>query len=418
MVNWKNTLFFLYLLIIATAVNSQKINDTIFFDANWRICEKPLSAYYRIGSIKIDSQWNYVGPFKDYSLNGIIQSEGYYSEDGYRDGRYNFYDVDGKLVATGNFKHGKLSGNWEWKYTDGSPRAVIDFPGDQNDFRFVFYRNTSGKVLLENGTGTFTWTTSAFEDTYTNYTVYGSFVDGKRTGEWKYYNAPEQKNKYLICEEKYNDTGALKKSKKYGYYSETLHRKCFNYQFVPLTIRITEDFAYDDFFTRGPDSSAKENLLNYLLNRRSVDIWIKNKTYEDAMTYILHDLESYRDKVDYVSKDLEGKIEFKIGDSSRPEDITVSGDNITGEEKQFLLYLMSKFKNIEMPMQESIGYEGYHTIYFYTVDMKTVLPVAVRDLGGRELLFSLIPKDRYLIWLNANKTKIKKYIRKEILHYW
>jgi hypothetical protein len=404
--------------ILVSVADAQKINDTIFFNANWHICEKPLAEYYRIGTIKIDSIWNYTGPFKDYSMAGILQSEGNYSEDGLRDGRYSFYDSDGKLVAAGNYKQGKLTGNWEWKYTDGSPRAIINFPEKEEDFKFVFYRDTYGKTQLQNGTGSFVWSTAAFGDSYSNYTVYGAFAAGKRTGEWKYYNVTGEKGKSLLCEEKYDDTGELKKARRHGYNAETIHKNCYGYQFTPLTIRITEKFTYDEIFARGPDSLAETNLLNYLLNRKSVDIVIGNKKYEDAIRYILGNLESYRDQVDYTSKDLQGKIEFKIGDSSRPENITVSGENISKEEKQFLLYLMSKFKNIEMPTEGSVGLEGYHAIYFYTVDMKALLPVGVRDFSGKELLFSMIPKDKYLIWLNANKKKIKKYIRKEILHYW
>src|SRR6187402_1946489 len=102
--NRKHTGVFIYLLFLTNAATAQKISDTIFFNSEWRICEKPLAAYYRIGTIQIDSLWKYTGSFKDYSLAGIIQNEGEYSEEGHRDGRFKYYDAEGKLVAMGNYK--------------------------------------------------------------------------------------------------------------------------------------------------------------------------------------------------------------------------------------------------------------------------------------------------------------------------
>ena len=68
-------------------------------------------------------------------------------------------------------------------------------------------------------------------------------------------------------------------------------------------------------------------------------------------------------------------------------------------------------------MQETIGYEQFHTIYFFSIDMKPYVPAALRQYTGKELFFTMLPKDKYIIWLDANKKKIKNAIRSEYLHY-
>ena len=413
-------LLIVFILFFTKNVKCQVITDTIFFNERWQICEKPIAVYYRIGTLTIDSTWYYTGKFKDYNINNILMTEGEYSKNGFRNGHFNFYDTEGNLLVSGNYERDRPYGTWEWKFTNGSTRAIINFPVDETDFQFVYYRSSDGKVLLENGTGEFTWSVNAFEDTYRNYIAEGSFKHGIRTGTWKYYEQEKNGDKLLLCKEMYDDNGELKKAKTtYITGSQTLNRKCVEYNFVPQSLKQVENISYDNFFTRGPDSSSATNLLNYLLNRKSVDIIIKNKNFEKALSYILGNLERYRDKLDYTTKDIDGRIDFKIGDKALPEDITVEGANITSEEKNFLLYLMSKFKNIEMPGDSLMAIEGYHTIYFYSVDIRSCLPYSVRLYAPeKEFFFSTIPKDKYLVWLKANQKQIKKYIRKEFLHYW
>jgi hypothetical protein len=406
------------LLFLSVAASCQKISDTIFFNSSWQMCEKPMAAYYRIGTLTVDSIWYYTGAFKDYSIKGTLLVEGEYSEAGNKDGPINIYDTEGTPLAQGYYANNKPTGDWEWKYTSGVTRAIIHFDENSNDFRFIFYRDITGKVLLENGSGDFIWNTSAFEDVPVFFKVTGSFANGKKTGMWKYYDLDDAEFKNVLCQETYKEDGTLKKSKKIvGYYGKTFHGNCAKYDFTPVTLKVTERMVYDNFFKRGPDSVPEVNLLNYLKNRTSVNIVIKNKKFEDAAVYVMKNLEAYRNKLDYQSKEIDGKIEFKLGDNSTPEDISVSG-NITSEEKDFLLYLMSKFKNFEMPMSETIGYEQYHTIYFFSLDMKPYVPAAIRAYINKELFFTMVPKDKYIVYLDANKKKIKKAIRSEFLHYW
>lgn len=397
-------------------LSSQVFTDTIFFNTRWQLCEKPLAAYYRTGTLMIDSFWYYKGPFKDYTIDGKLVEEGNYSDEGYKDGLFNYYDTTGNLRAHGNYNLNKPTGDWEWKYANGLTKAVINFPESGNSYRFIFYGDSSGHIMLDNGNGMFIWSTCAFEDEAVYYKLIGFYKDGKRSDTWSYYDSKDKSNKNLICEEIYDKDGTLKKAKTNGYFKETFHHSCIELSIVPHSIVATEQMSYDNFFRRGPDSNAVVNLWNYLKSRKAVDIVIKNKKFEDAIVYVLTNLESYRSRINYVGKDVEGKIEFKLGDNSTPENITVQG-NISDKEKDFLLYLMSKFKNFEMPMTESIGYEQYHTIYFYSVDMKPYMPASLKDYVGKELFFSMLPKDKYIAFLDANKKKFKRAIRREFTRY-
>lgn len=407
------------LLIVSTrSVNAQTITDTIFYNPQWQICEAPVATYYRIGTMMIDSNWYYTGPFKDYNMAGTLLMEGNYSADGKKDGPFIFYDTDGYRMATGNYSMNNPSGDWEWTFTNGVTRAKLHFPEDPADFAVTYFKDNTGNVLLENGNGKFVWKLHAFEDVGSNYSIEGEFKNGKRSGTWDFYRGDERNVLSRVCQEIYNKEGGFKKGRLTGRYNQPIERKCFRYDFVPVTLKVTEAFYYDRMFMKGADSSSNINVLNYLLNRKSIDIIIKNKKYEEAILYVLKDLESNRSKIDYKSKDINGKISFKIGDNAMPEDITVTGDNLSDKEKDFLIYLMSKYKNIEMPMDGTIGFEGYHTIYFFSLDIRKYMPVSLRQYAGMELFFTMMPKNKYEMILEANKKKIKKAMRSEMMFYW
>ncbi len=418
MINNIRTFFLIVLIASDNEVTAQKITDTIFYNSQWQICEKPVAAYYRLGTLMIETSWYYTGPFKDYSLDGKLQMEGAYSFDGHKEGPYSFFDTQGNLMATGNYKNDKPCGEWEWKFTNGITRAAMYFTGSLNDVEFTFFRNDTGKILLENGNGEFIWNVYAFEDMPQNILIKGQYENGKKSGTWKYYLLNEDGSNKKLCEEKYNEEGLLKKARLISHYDVVINRKCFEYDFVPRVLKVTERMVYDRLFASGEDSIADKNLLNYLTNRNSIDIIIENKRFDTAILYILKSLESNRNYFDYFSKDINGKIEFKVGDSSRPEDISVTCENITEKEKTFLLYLMSKFNNIEMPTDGTIGIEGYHTIYFFSLDVKKYFPANLQNYINKELFFTLIPKDKYELFLNANKKAIKKALRSEVLRYW
>lgn len=411
--------FCIFLLVFAflhQAV-SQKITDTIFYNKKWAICEKPLAAYYRIGTLAIDSFWFYTGKVKDYTVADSLIMDGEYSQDGYKNGVFNFYYPNGKLHVSGQFLNDKMSGNWKWNYPDGTLEAIIDFPEEEKNFRFITYRDEAGKVILENGTGDFVWHSDIFRSKFSGYKVQGSFKMGKRCDTWKYYR--ETGIGDLQCKETYSDDGRFKRGRWFGIqYNEQIDSSIIHFNFTPDEIKITELMTYDDFFRKSGKDKADLVLVNYLLNRTSSEITVKDSSFEKAFSFMLNTLDSYRDKFDYTSKEINGTITFKLGEKGYPEDISINGENITEKEKEFLFFLMNKFRNIQMPGTNDVAIEGYHTIYFYAVNMKQFMPVEIRQFVGMDLFFSPLKKEQFITVMQGRKREMKKYIRDEFRNFW
>src|SRR5690349_16351626 len=133
--NMFSTCIVLLVLLVPVISKAQLITDTIYFNGAWRICEKPIARYYRLGTLSIDSIWFYKGKFKDYNVedNKLI-CEGEYNDKGQRDGLFRFYYPNGKLMLSGKFWQGLMLGDWEWWYSNDSLKAIINFDGPSDDF--------------------------------------------------------------------------------------------------------------------------------------------------------------------------------------------------------------------------------------------------------------------------------------------
>jgi hypothetical protein len=327
------------------------------------------------------------------------------------------YDTESNLIVRGNYDHGMALGRREWFYTNGMTQIILHVDANaQIDVKF--YRDQFGVIQLQQGNGSFTWRVDGFDELFKNYEVSGSYANGRPTGKWVYREPGKNgKSGTVVCEELFDDAGFFKKAKLYLYGNSTVKTREFKFLFEPIASKITDLVLYDQMFRRGADSIPLNNLRTYLLNRKNTGIFIRQKQFDKAIISILMYLERYRFEINHWDKEVEGIISFKVGDSARPEDITVKSASVTVAEKDFLLYLMGKFRNIEMPTFDNIGYEGYHTIHFFTIDISEFAPASLKRQLGKELYFSLLTKDEYYAILKANKRSIKRYIRSEFLYY-
>lgn len=406
-------------IALPAIIFAQKITDTIFYNSGWQICEKSIAVNYRVGTLAIDSFWFFTGKIKDYSMADTLLMEGQYTEDGYKTGLFKFYYPNGKLRMMGRYENDKMRGAWQWYYDNGGVRAIIIFDGDEKDFQFVQYTTADGKNTLQNGTGDFEWFTSSKSINSSGYMVDGKFLNGNRSGVWKFYRVRQGYDDVMLFKEKYNDAGEFKRKILAGnYYGLQSTTRYEDYNFEPSKIFITERMAYDDFFRKGGDSTGDLALRRYLLNRKAAEIIVKDSTFENALLFVIHTLENNSNRLDYQHKEIDGSIEFKIGDNGYPENITVTGNGIIDKEKEFIIFLLSKFHNIQMPGMGSVAIEGYHTIYLYSVNMKEFVPASMKDMVNNELFFSTLTKDKFVSLLKASKKKLKKYIREEYSYYW
>lgn len=418
------TLIVIYLLL-PNKTCAQKITDTIFYNNNWQICEKSVAANYRIGTLAVDSFWFFMGPVKDYNMAGTLLMEGQYTDYGFKTGVFKFYFPDGKLKQTGSYDNDTMRGPWKWYYDNGALRAIIDLNGNDTGFKFIQFNTRDEKIILQNGTGDFEWYTGSKDLERYGYKVTGSFVNGNKSGNWNYYQVNKDRPDLHIFKEKYENDGRFKKAVlSPDYYTSgnftkrDPHKPFTDYNFEPTKIYITERMAYDKFFRSEDDSASVVQLKKYLVNRQAAEIIVKDSSFEKALLFVLHTLEKNRSKYDYQHKEIDASIEFKIGDNGYPEDITVKGNGLTDKEKEFTIFLLSKFHNIQMPGMGSIAIEGYHTIYLYSVNMKEFMPTELKDQVNNDLFFSTLKKELFVSLLKASKKVLKKYIREAYSYYW
>ncbi len=409
-------LLFVCLLSYCSGAVAQIVTDTIYYNKYWEICEKPVADYYRVGgALIIDTLCYYTGKIKDYTINDSLVMEGEYSNEGYRDGVFNFYYPGGKLYLSAKFAQGNMVGDWQWYYSNGSKEATIHFLGNQQEFSFITYNDEDGKSLMVNGTGDFMW--SSIGNLSESFKVMGSFKDGRRSGSWKYYNGISGDN--LFCKETYDKNGNFLNGKHvYKYYNDQRIDKNFlKINFIPTKLVVTESITLDEFFKKNGDSLITKQALGYLFHKTPSTINLKYNQFDTAFTYIIRTFDHYRNWLDYINKDIDAKLEFRIGDHAFPENITINGKGLTDREKGFLLFLMGKFRGINMPGTDGIVLEGYHTINIYVLDVTEYLPFALRGPVNREIFFTPLPKEKMKAALDANRKNIKKYLREAYYYF-
>lgn len=415
---FKLHILLLFFIFFFCNSKGQKITDTIFYNNRWEICEKPMAAFYRIGTLAIDSFWFYTGRIYDFNMKDTLLMEGEYTEDGYKDGEFKFYYSDGSLMLEAYYNRNQITGIWKWYYLDNGLQAVIDFTEGLNNFKFLFYRTPFGDTSLSNGSGSFEWYTNPIPTTGT-YLVKGKFLNGKRSGDWQYNWIDSYGKPKLSFTEKYDDNGNYKKTITTPTYLFNTPKSIFiGYQFNPVKIQITENMKYDNLFRKIDPENSDLALRNFLLNGGRSEIIVTGKNFEEALVFILKSLEKIRGKIEYQQKEVNATIRFKIGDYGFPEDISIKGDGLTEAEQKFLIFYLSKFKEIEMPVVENVAFEGYHNIHLFSLNMKEYVPALIRDQVNNDLFFTTLTKDQFSTILRSKKKEIKKYIREEFIYYW
>jgi len=94
-------------------------------------------------------------------------------------GKYTAFYPDGKMMRTGEYLNGKFSGLETGYYHNGNIYNIKDYKSD-GTVRFVECRDSTGKVLAENGKGTWLEYDKDFKDA----TAKGEIVNGLMSGVW------------------------------------------------------------------------------------------------------------------------------------------------------------------------------------------------------------------------------------------
>jgi len=141
--------------------------DTTYFDAKWLPATRANAQYYRFINKEDDSTYT----IQDFYLNGTLQMEGIYNSldtpgNPHRNGIFKYYFPSGNVRSIGYYEHGQRTGQWAMYYnSNGVLKAQLTFVDDSLSGEARYYDSIGHKL-----------------------TSTGRFFDGKRAGEWKYFN--------------------------------------------------------------------------------------------------------------------------------------------------------------------------------------------------------------------------------------
>jgi antitoxin component YwqK of YwqJK toxin-antitoxin module len=132
----------------------------------------------------IDDDGKREGPWEEYYGNGKILSKGIYKNN-QRTGSWDFFYENGKKEQTGEFQNGKYIGEWKWYYTDGNLWKEEEYLSGLRDGHYTEF-DEGGNIIVEGefveGERDGDWTTIINDNK-----AVGKYVNGLMDGKWKYF---------------------------------------------------------------------------------------------------------------------------------------------------------------------------------------------------------------------------------------
>ncbi len=193
----------------ANVVIGQTVLDTLYYDKDWKGCEKTFATYYRVYSLPTDN--NLKKKFRDYYITGELQSEGEYisinkydDSQSVFDGKFINYYKSGKIEQEGSRVNGKQEGEYIKYKEDGLILLHANFKNDKLHGIYTEFSeedNLCIQIEYANGTPLYNYYTISNKDGYCSKISLSSkqpiyetpSLDEKQTeyknGEaWPYYN--------------------------------------------------------------------------------------------------------------------------------------------------------------------------------------------------------------------------------------
>jgi antitoxin component YwqK of YwqJK toxin-antitoxin module len=254
-------LFFLSVLI----GSAQSVKDTIYYDNYWRICEKPVARYFRVGELVLMPQWHFVDGVKDFYTEGQLEMTGHYLPTGKKDGLFTFYHPNGKLKKTGRFANDTMKGTWSYYDTKGEVYFQVNCENSRA-FTPLFIKNPGGDTLLKDGTGRFAFKLLDYPAVFADamdIMVKGQCRQGKRVGQWTYdvfYN-----NDWRLAAKENYEAGIFQGGTAVTANGESeLQHPAFSSELAMSKLMQTESFAHDIVFGESMSQSHSPQLANFL----------------------------------------------------------------------------------------------------------------------------------------------------------
>lgn len=388
-----------------------QVNDTVYYNSYWQICERPFAEYYRLGIVSFDSLWSFVGQVRDYFKDNTLVMEGNYSNSGTREGKFVFYYTNGKISAKGEFHKNLAAGVWGFFYENGQKKASIVF-ADSSDFSVHEFFDQQGNSLCRDGACYFELEMIAGTKLAGKYLVKGEFTKGKRTGTWKYYSKFMNSFDNLYMKESY-EKGELKKGIIY-----TRRDNLAYYSPWVLTVTDFEKLSVTESFSKDPTAFTNFNFDNdirdLLVSRKSPGINLSGNSIEESLAKLTMTLNQPKvlKLFSEPGKIYNGTIDFRVSDSGYLKDVEVSG-NLSVKEKADLLYILRKFENIPELIIGTIGIDAPYKIYYFTLDLTDMVPKRYRSDPKFTKIFGFWPET-----MEKVKERIREPIKRIIRYYY
>lgn len=253
-----------YIFCSYTSSFCQTGKDTVYFDEDWSICEQPVAEYYRVGTLNKDKEVFYKGDVKDYYINGHLEMEGHYADNGDKNGEFIFYDREGNIIKKINFLENEMNGKSYFYNSTGKGIVILDCTSS-DDFTPLFIVNKNGDTLLKGGNGKFSFDTRddlpGIFSSAEHYVIEGNIVNGKKEGEYKYFYVNGAKP---ACTEIYKNGEFIKT--KWGGYTEK--KPAHLLHILNISLNMIESFSHSNLvfgFGRNADQKVIDFLLNHTL---------------------------------------------------------------------------------------------------------------------------------------------------------
>jgi len=270
------------LLSVSFHLLALNIQDTVYFDEDWSICEKPVAAYYRTTALNRINNIFYKGATKDFFITGELKMVGQYDENGLKQGEFEFYNKNGKVIKEGTYVNDIMEG--EWSFFDDSENLKAKFYcRSGTDFTPLLIIAASGNVLVKDGTGKFSFDTQkdlpAIFPPSCLYKVEGEVLMGLKVGTFTYTSTFG--NQEFKRTEIYQD-GVFKKGKDYSVATGSLNvNKPFT--FLDLADRSLQkiDNFYHSNIVFGFGKEGDKKLINFLLDKETPEIISTSNSCEE-----------------------------------------------------------------------------------------------------------------------------------------
>lgn len=225
--------------LIIFAKSFAQVKERFYFDRNWLLSKKDSAVFYREADFDT-VHYLYLGTVKDYTLQDSMIMFGSYLGK-FKQGEFSFYYPTGKLESQGIFINDQRNGTWKYFYPNGTLRAEVEFLS--SGYKVISYSDSTGKVLLRNGTG-------KWEERYVYAEIspplrlinQGSYKNGKKDGKWICITEDGRK----IYEETYRDGEFFGgyNFKTNGEKNEVINRPFKNHMNLPLELERPERLLF------------------------------------------------------------------------------------------------------------------------------------------------------------------------------